>query len=181
MHVHFLGGLLALLFLAVILFGLWELLGIWLVYGPLLLGSLAGAVYLVSRVVGMRRDWRQRQLAEQCAAALALKRKTAASEAALGIPVPTEGVCPHCGHPLVAGARFCGGCGAAVPAVGNGRQVLPLVLCPRCAERQPDEQVRYCFACGATIAIPAPTIRPRRPAPAYVEAEPVSTWPGQGL
>jgi hypothetical protein len=116
MHLHLAGLVLGLVLVAAILFGLWEVLGLWLVYGPLLLGSLVALVYFGPRLVRMRQEWRQRRLAAQRAAALNLKRKTAAAEAALGMPVPTKRYCPQCGHPLVAGALLrllplCGGSG----------------------------------------------------------------------
>jgi hypothetical protein len=151
MHLHIAGFLLAILVVAAILFGLWEVLGMWLLYAPLALAGLAGLARFGPRLVSSAQEWRRRRLDAQRMAALDLKRRTAAAEAALGIPVPTEGSCPACGHALVAGARFCGHCRHPV-AGGSGMPGLPLVLCPRCAERQPDDRAIYCFACGAPLA-----------------------------
>src|SRR5262249_50969678 len=48
--------------------------------------------------------------------------------------------CASCGRTNPAGARFCGGCGAALAP-----------RCPACgAESQPD--ARFCIACGAPLA-----------------------------
>ncbi len=174
MHLHIAGFLLALLLLGAIGFGLWELLGMWLLYGPLVLGGLATSVYFGPRVVRTGQNWRQHRLDAQRMATLNMKRRTATAEAALGIPVPTEGYCPACGSPLVAGARFCGHCRCPLAMGGNGRPGLPLILCPVCAERQPDARATYCFACGATLAVPA-----RRASTA--QPHPVSVTPGSDL
>lgn len=155
MHLHIAAFLLALLLVVLVLFGLWELLGVWLVYGPLLLVGLAATVRFSPRLVRTGQEWRQRRLDAPRMAALDRKRRIAAAEAALGIPVPTEGYCPACGFPLVAGARFCGHCRYAVAAGNSGRPGLPLMLCPQCAERQPNGNATYCFACGAPLGVPA--------------------------
>jgi hypothetical protein len=180
MHLHIAGFLLALLLVAVILFGLWEVLGLWLVYGPLALGGLAALAHFGPRLARTGQDFRRRRLDARRMAALDLKRRTAAAEAALGIPVPTEGYCPACGSPLVAAARYCGHCRYAVASGGSGRPGLPLVLCPRCAERQPDGHATYCFACGAILAVPAPHATTSQPRQAAGGPETEQTWPRHG-
>jgi hypothetical protein len=159
-HLHLAGFFILLLLLAAIIYGLWQVLGIWLVYGPLAILAMVALIRYGPRFVRAVQDWRQHRLDAQRQAALNMKRKTAAAEAALGIPVPTKGFCSQCGSPLVAGALYCGHCRYPVATGRNGKPGLPLVLCPKCAERQPDDQVAYCFACGATLA--APVVTPDR-------------------
>jgi hypothetical protein len=154
MHLHLGGCLLVLILVVAYVVGGWEAVGRWVVYGPLTIIGVVALALMVPRFVRLGRKWRQHRLDAPRVAALNLKRKTAESEAALGIAVPTSGRCPQCNHPLVAGARFCGHCRSAVAAVGSGRTSLPVVLCPQCAERQPDEHVVYCFSCGADLAEP---------------------------
>jgi len=70
-------------------------------------------------------------------------------------------VCPSCGAPVSAGARFCGSCGAGIPIERT---------CQACGARLP-EAVRFCSACGAPAAPaeaapPPPPAAPPEPAPA---------------
>jgi hypothetical protein len=107
------------------------------------------AVFLIPLLVRMTRDWRQRRLDAPRLAALKLKRQIAASEAALGIPVATDGRCPVCQAPRVAGASFCTHCRSALTSFPTAHP-LPLIVCLRCSERQP-EGGRFCWACGARL------------------------------
>jgi hypothetical protein len=168
MHVHIAGFLLALLLVAAVIFGLWEVVGWWLVYGPLVLGSLVALVFVAPRLVRKEREWRQRRLDAPRLAALNLRRQIAASEATLGIPVATDGRCPVCQAPRVAGASFCTHCRSALTSFPTAHP-LPLIVCPRCAERQP-EGGRFCWACGARLAVPTP-----EPVVTYVDRTPVAS------
>ncbi len=71
--------------------------------------------------------------------------------------------CPNCGKPLRAGARFCGNCGATLPAstrpgasqVGSAPP-LSDVNCPHCGK--PVRQgARFCSNCGKSIDAPVET------------------------
>jgi hypothetical protein len=154
MHVHCAGFLLGLLLVAAAIFGLWQVLGWWLVYVPLALIGLAMVARVSPRLVRAGRAWQQRRLDAPRLAALKLKRQIAASEAALGVPLPMDGTCPVCQAPRVAGASFCTQCRTALTASGAVRS-RPAIMCPRCAERQPDGS-RFCWACGARLAVSGP-------------------------
>lgn len=62
--------------------------------------------------------------------------------------------CPNCGKPLRPGAKFCGNCGATLPAGGAPRPASQLapgeVACPHCGK--PVRQgAKFCNNCGKTI------------------------------
>jgi class 3 adenylate cyclase len=60
--------------------------------------------------------------------------------------------CPVCGHANRSGARFCGGCAAALPLAGT---------CPACGTANPPA-ARFCDACGAVLGSgAAPKTLPR--------------------
>lgn len=57
----------------------------------------------------------------------------------------TNRFCTKCGHEVVAGKRFCGGCGQAMPAVSVPEQSQPVVM------PEPAGPVIVCMNCGATL------------------------------
>jgi hypothetical protein len=69
----------------------------------------------------------------------------AARAEALGVPGPT--ICPHCGHALRPGARFCGRCGQVVAA--QAAEPHPTV-CPACG-RPLRPRARFCGGCGQKL------------------------------
>jgi hypothetical protein len=135
----FAGFLVALILAVAILETIWRAVGWWLLWAPLI---LVGALVTSSSVRGLA----QRKVEQ----AKAIKAKTAASEAALGIEVATDGRCPACHHPKVAGARYCTHCHYEF-ADATGAQALPLVLCRACGERQPTDAT-WCWSCGTSLA-----------------------------
>src|SRR5690349_7513902 len=56
--------------------------------------------------------------------------------------------CPSCGQPTTPGKRFCGHCGAPLPAP-----------CPACGAANPPD-LRFCEDCGAALAATAAPPRP---------------------
>ena len=63
--------------------------------------------------------------------------------------------CPKCKNEVKKGARFCGNCGAPLPA-----------LCPKCGN-EVKEGARFCGNCGAPLAAPVryEEAKPKPPAP----------------
>lgn len=81
----------------------------------------------------------------------ATRRRTAELEAALGMPLYTDGVCPTCEAPLLLGAEFCSQCGQrlAMPQAHGA-------ICDTCQTRNLDG-ARFCGACGSPLrALPPP-------------------------
>jgi hypothetical protein len=91
------------------------------------------------------------------------------------------GFCEQCGKELHEGARFCGGCGGAVPEDKAAEAAPPPQppeptswLCPTCDSENPPDAL-YCSHCGARhlVACPAPT-------PAGAEADTAVMAPSAG-
>jgi len=86
--------------------------------------------------------------------------------------------CPNCGKPLRPGAKFCGHCGATLPAaappLATGQQAAPPAaaqpgaLCPHCG-KPVRPGAKFCSNCGKTIE---PTGEFPRPAAAEISASP---------
>lgn len=86
--------------------------------------------------------------------------------------------CPNCGKPLRPGAKFCGHCGATLPAVAppsaTGQQAAPPAatpsgaLCPHCG-KPVRPGAKFCSNCGKTIEstgeIPRPAAVPSARSP----------------
>ena len=70
----------------------------------------------------------------------------AASVEALDVSGPT--ICPHCGHALRPGARFCGQCGQVIAA--QAAEPHP-TACPRCG-RPLRPGVKFCGSCGHRLS-----------------------------
>lgn len=84
---------------------------------------------------------------------IALQRQIAKLEAAQGIPLMTEGKCPQCGKPLIAGAHFCSYCKAPTPRTA--------LACAVCGARNAGDAI-WCGACGAPLEEDDAELAPRR-------------------
>ena len=62
------------------------------------------------------------------------------------LAVTPTSTCPHCGHPLRAGARFCSGCGRTLTAP------MPMepMTCPHCGNAL-RPQAKFCGKCGQRL------------------------------
>ena len=124
-------------------------------------GEKGGGTYLEKHLINIRSNG-VIALAFLLPLLLALALPTAASRIGARRPQPVAGsgatgaeavaalgqaVCPHCGHPLRPGAKFCGGCGQAV--VAQAAEPQPAV-CPRCGHPM-RPGARFCGGCGQKL------------------------------
>lgn len=147
MHIHLGIVGLTLLVIAILLipvYGWGFLLG--LVLWPAMLFVMAGALWYGVRQIGRQHEQRQQE-------ALATRRRIAQLEAEQGIPLVTEGTCPQCGKPLLAGAHFCSYC-----KTPTARTAL---VCAVCGTRNAGDAI-WCGACGAPLADDDAELMPRR-------------------
>lgn len=81
--------------------------------------------------------------------------------------------CPNCGKPLRAGARFCGNCGATLPAPARPAVPPPpsATICPHCG-KPIREGARFCGSCGKSV-----DLEPEAPGDASPAGEPVTSAP----
>jgi hypothetical protein len=90
--------------------------------------------------------------------------------------------CPECGMPLRPGARFCGNCGATLPAspAPRGESAQPALdgpVCPHCGNLIRAE-ARFCNSCGKPLGITAAETLPQAAvSPAQLEDVPAATTP----
>ncbi len=81
--------------------------------------------------------------------------------------------CPNCGKPLRAGARFCGNCGATLPAPARPAAPPPPsdTSCPHCG-KPIREGARFCGSCGKAV-----DLEPEAPGVDGAAGEPVTPTP----
>lgn len=87
-------------------------------------------------------------------------------------------ICKKCGNELVAGSKFCGKCGTAVPVTETVKPVSVVAAdtqaCPSCGTVC-KVGAKFCGKCGHSFAAPAPEITaPPVHAPASPAKEPVA-------
>ena len=143
MHFHL--GLAGILFLIITVL-LFEVYGWGLIIWPAaVLAALALLWYTIRRLAN-RRERRRQQ-------ALAVQRRIIKLEAEQGIPLMTEGKCPNCGKPLIAGAHFCSYCKAPTPRMAH--------VCTVCGTRNAYDAT-WCGACGTPLEEEDAELTPRR-------------------
>lgn len=100
------------------------------------------------------------------------REEQAAAQRAAEAAAAAGQICPKCGKPRTAGARFCTGCGMAFPA--SEPTAAPAQRpCPKCGAMVPVES-GFCMHCGASMQMAAPAPAPApKPVPA-VEPVPVT-------
>lgn len=146
MHVHLSVTGLILLIVAVLLF---QVYGWGLILWPV---AVIAAVVLLWYTVRRIAHWRTRHQRQ----ALALRRNIARLEAEQGIPLLTEGACPDCGKPLIAGAHYCSYCKAPTPRTAHA--------CALCGTRNAGDAI-WCGACGAALEDEDAALTARRSGP----------------
>lgn len=72
-------------------------------------------------------------------------------------------ICPYCGKPAEDGSRFCGNCGASIPAPAPQAAAQEMIFCPNCGERIPANSA-FCPNCGVSFWS-APAQTPQQPTP----------------
>lgn len=143
------GYLLAFILAVSILINIWNAIGMWLIWGPLILIGAVVLVPVTAALLGQGHAWRQRRLVAATEAARDLKQRTATSEAALGIPIPADETqpCPVCARPRVVGARYCADCSYDWEPEAPSPHAL---ICSTCDQRMPDDS-RVCPFCGTPV------------------------------
>lgn len=73
----------------------------------------------------------------------------------VGLDGPDGRICPKCGKLASAADRFCGGCGAALPALPTPATLsAPELTCPHCGRAyQPGD--KFCAGCGQGLVVRA--------------------------
>lgn len=146
MHVHLSATGLILLIAAVLLF---QVYGWGLILWP---AAFIAALVLLWYAARRIAHWRTRHQRR----ALALRGSIARLEAEQGIPLITDGACPECGKPLIAGAHYCSYCKAPTPRVAR--------VCALCGTRNAGDAI-WCGACGLALDDEDPKLTARRGGP----------------